>query len=105
VMAYTVSARTDEIGLRIALGAGTKQVLLRVVREALWLTSAGVVLGLAAAMWLTKFIGSMLYGLAATDALAVGGTVLLLVSVSLLAGFVPARRASRIDPIRALRHE
>ena len=105
VMAYTVSARTDEIGLRIALGAGTRQVLLRVVREALWLTSAGVLLGLAAAMWLTRFIGSMLYGLATTDALAVGGTVLLLVSVSLLAGFAPARRASRIDPIRALRHE
>lgn len=105
IMAYAVNMRTAEIGLRIALGARAGQVLSRVLREAFWLTSAGIVLGLIAALWLTRFIRVMLYGLGNTDALTVGGTALLLLSVSLVAAFAPARRASRIDPIRALRHE
>jgi ABC-type antimicrobial peptide transport system permease subunit len=105
MMAYSVNRRTGEIGLRIALGAQANQVLSRVLREAFWVTSAGIVLGLIAALWLTRFIRVMLYGLAGTDALTVGGTAALLLVVSLLAAFAPARRASRIDPIRALRHE
>jgi len=105
MMAYAVNTRTGEIGLRIALGARTSQVLARVLREAFWLTGAGIVLGLIAALWLTRFIRVMLYGLGNTDALTVGGTAVLLVSVSLIAAFAPARRASRIDPIRALRHD
>jgi ABC-type antimicrobial peptide transport system permease subunit len=105
IMAYAVSARTGEIGLRIALGARTGQVLSHVLREAFWLTSAGVGIGLIAAQWLTRFIRVMLYGLGNTDALTVGVTAVLLVSVSLIAAFAPARRASRIDPIRALRHD
>jgi len=105
MMAYAVNTRTGEIGLRIALGARTSQVLARVLREAFWLTSAGIVLGLIAALWLTRFIRVMLYGLGNTDALTVGGTAVLLVSVSLIAAVAPARRASRIDPIRALRHD
>jgi ABC-type antimicrobial peptide transport system permease subunit len=88
--------------LRIALGARASQVLSRVLREAFWVTGAGIVLGLIAALWLTRFIRVMLYGLAGTDALTVGGTAALLIAVSLLAAFAPARRASRIDPIRAL---
>jgi predicted permease len=105
MMAYAVNTRTAEIGLRIALGARTSQVLARVLREAFWLTGAGIVLGLIAALWLTRFIRVMLYGLGNTDALTVGGTAVLLASVSLIAAFAPARRASRIDPIRALRHD
>jgi ABC-type antimicrobial peptide transport system permease subunit len=105
MMAYSVNRRTGEIGLRIALGAQANQVLSRVLREAFWVTSAGIVLGLIAALWLTRFIRVMLYGLAGTDALTVGGTAALLIAVSLLAAFAPARRASRIDPIRALRHD
>ncbi|MGC2300581.1 MAG: FtsX-like permease family protein [Acidobacteriaceae bacterium] len=105
MMAYAVSARTGEIGLRIALGARASQVLAHVLREAFWLTAAGIVTGLIAALWLTRFIRAMLYGLGNTDLLTVAGTALLLVSVSLIAAFAPARRASRIDPIRALRHD
>ncbi|HEY1804467.1 MAG TPA: ABC transporter permease [Terracidiphilus sp.] len=105
MMAYTVNARTGEIGLRMALGARTSQVFSRVLREAFWLTSAGIVSGLIAALWLTHLIRAMLYGLGSTDGLTVGGTAVLLLSVSLIAAFAPARRASRIDPIRALRHD
>jgi ABC-type antimicrobial peptide transport system permease subunit len=103
--AYAVNTRTGKIGLRIALGARASQVLSRVLREAFWVTGAGIVLGLIAVLWLTRFIRVMLYGLAGTDALTVGGTAALLIAVSLLAAFAPARRASRIDPIRALRHD
>jgi predicted permease len=105
MMAYSVNTRTGEIGLRIALGARASQVLSRVLSEALWMTGAGIVIGLIAALWLTRFIRVMLYGLAGTDPLTVGGTAALLIAVSLLAAFAPARRASRIDPIRALRHD
>jgi hypothetical protein len=105
IMAYAVNTRTAEIGLRIALGARANQVLSRILREAFWLTSAGIVFGLMTAFWLTRFIRVMLYGLGSTDAFTVGGTALLLLSVSLVAAFAPARRASRIDPIRALRHD
>jgi ABC-type antimicrobial peptide transport system permease subunit len=105
MMAYAVNIRTGEIGLRIALGAPPGQVLSRVLGEAFWLTSGGTIVGLIAAMWLTRFIRVMLYGLGSTDALTVVSTALLLVAVSLIAAFAPARRASRIDPIRALRHD
>jgi predicted permease len=105
IMAYAVNTRTSEIGLRIALGARTNQVLSRILREAFLLTSVGIVFGLIAATWLTRFIRGMLYGLGTADALTVGGTALLLLSVSLMAAFPPARRASRIDPIRALRRD
>jgi predicted permease len=105
IMAYTVTTRTAEIGLRIALGATTTQVLGRILREALWLASFGVMIGLAVALWLARFIAAMLYGLGVADPLTLGATALMLISMSLVAAFAPARRASRIDPIRALRHE
>ena len=105
IMAYAVNMRTAEIGLRIALGARSSQVLSRILREAFWLTTAGIVFGLIASFWLTRFIRTMLYGLGNADALTVGATAFLLFSVSLVAAFAPARRASRIDPIRALRHD
>lgn len=96
------SCRAGEIGLRIALGARASQVISRVLREAFWVTGAGIVVGLIAALWLRRFVRVMLYGLAGTDALTVGVAAALLTAVSLLAAFAPARRASRIDPIRAL---
>ena len=105
IMSYTVTSRTGEIGLRIALGARASQVLSRVLREAFLLTGTGIVLGLIVALWLTRFVRAMLYGLAGTDALTVGGTAALLIVVALLAAFAPAHRASKIDPIRALRHD
>lgn len=105
IMAYAVNTRTAEIGLRIALGARTGQVLSRILREAFWLTSAGIIFGLIAALWLTRFIRVMLYGLGNMDSFTVGGAALLLLSASLVAAFAPALRASRIDPIRALRHD
>ncbi|HKE23411.1 MAG TPA: ABC transporter permease [Terracidiphilus sp.] len=105
VMAYAVNTRTGEIGLRIALGARTGQVLSSILREAFWLTSAGIMLGLIGALWLTRLIRVMLYGIGSTDALTIAATAALLIFVSLLAAFAPARRASRIDPIRALRHD
>lgn len=105
MMAYAVTARTGEIGLRIALGARSDQILSRVLREAFRLTCAGLVLGLILALWLTRFIQAMLYGLGSIDTLTVGATAGLLIAVSLLAAFAPGRRASRIDPIRALRHD
>jgi predicted permease len=105
VMAYAVNTRTGEIGLRIALGARTNQVLSRILREAFWLTNFGILLGLIAALWLTRLIRVMLYGIGSTDALTIASTAVLLIFVSLFAAFAPARRASRIDPIRALRHD
>jgi putative ABC transport system permease protein len=91
--------------LSIELGARASQVLSRALREAFWVTGAGIVLGLIAALWFSRFIRVMLYGIAGKDALTVGGTAALLIAVSPLAAFAPARRASRIDPIRALRHD
>ena len=105
LMAYSVTRRTGEIGLRIALGAQTRNVLSRILKEAFWLTSAGIVLGLGAAVWLTHLIRAMLYGIGSADALTIASTAVLLLSVSLFAAFAPALRASRIDPIRALRHD
>ena len=79
IMAYTVTARTAEIGLRIALGATATQVIGRILREALWLAGFGILIGLAAALWLARFIGSMLYGLGIADPLTMGATALLLI--------------------------
>ena len=105
IMAYTVNARTGEIGLRIALGAPPTQVLSRFLWEAFGLTVAGMVLGSGTAIWLTRFVRSILFGLGTADPVTLGGTAGLLMVVSILAAFIPARRASRIDPIRALRHD
>jgi predicted permease len=105
LMAYTVAQRTGEIGIRMALGARVEQVLAGVLREALWMALAGVALGMGASFWLARFIGTMLYGLKATDPITAVGTVALLLGIALLGGMGPARRASRVDPLSALRHE
>jgi predicted permease len=105
IMAYTVARRTGEIGIRMALGAQAGQVLRMVLREASWMALAGVMLGLACALWLARFLSSMLYGLTPWDPLTLTGAAALLLTIAVLAAFGPARRASRVDPIRALRHQ
>jgi predicted permease len=105
VMAYGVARRTGEIGVRMALGAQGRQVLAMILRETALLAGAGVVIGIAAAAGLSRFIRGMLYGLQPSDPLTFAGAVLVLLAIALLAGWRPARKASRLDPMVALRHE
>jgi ABC-type antimicrobial peptide transport system permease subunit len=105
IMAYTVSGRTNEIGIRIALGAQTGQVLRTVLREAWWLALAGVGVGLIVALAMSRLIQSMLYGLRPNDPITSAAAATLLVAIALAASWIPARKAARIDPIHALRHE
>jgi len=103
--AYSVSRRTHEIGLRVALGASQAQILRLVVVRGLATALIGAAIGLAAAFQLTRALSGMLYGVAATDPLVFAGVPLLLVTVSAVASYVPARKATRIDPLVALRYE
>jgi len=105
VMAYTVARRINEIGIRMALGAQARQVLLMILRESSWLAIIGVAAGLGAALFLTRFLKAMLYGLQPNDPVTLIGAALLLFMVAILAGWGPAQRASRVEPMQALRHE
>jgi ABC-type antimicrobial peptide transport system permease subunit len=109
VMAYAVSRRTNELGIRMALGAQRSDVQWLVLRESIRLILMGIAIGLTAAIALTRALSSvisgMLYGIKPTDVPVFAGSVLLLVVVAVLAGFLPAWRASRTDPMVALRHE
>jgi ABC-type antimicrobial peptide transport system permease subunit len=105
IMAYAVARRTSEIGVRMALGAQKGQVLTMILRETALLAAAGITIGILASVALTRYIRGMLYGLTPSDPLALGGAVLLLLLVVFAAGWWPARRASRLDPMVALRHE
>jgi predicted permease len=105
VMAYAVNQRTHEIGIRVALGARPRDVLGLVLRQGLGLSLTGTTLGLLAALGLTRLLAKLLFGVSATDPLTFVGVAALLMAVSLLACWIPARRAARVDPLIALRCE
>ena len=104
-MAYTVARRTGEIGIRMALGAQRRRIIWMVLREVLTLAAVGLVGGYVVARFTTHFVESFLYGLKPNDPLAIAGAIGILLSAALLAGYLPAWRASRIDPASALRNE
>ena len=105
VMAYSVAQRTNEIGIRLALGAIPRQVLAMVLREASWLSAMGVAAGVGASLLLNRLVKSMLYGIAPYDPATLWGAVLLLLTVALGASWIPARRAARVQPMEALRRD
>jgi putative ABC transport system permease protein len=105
VMSYVVAGRTQEIGIRIALGAQRRDVLKLVVGQGMALAGTGLVIGLIAAASLTRFLSSMLFHVKAFDPVTYGGVTLLLGAVAFLACYIPARRATRVDPLVALRYE
>jgi ABC-type antimicrobial peptide transport system permease subunit len=105
VLAFSVAERTREIGVRMALGAQTSDVPRMVLKQGLQLAGGGIVIGLLAALALGRLIGSLLYGVRAHDPLTYVAVALVLIVVALLACWIPARRATRIDPLIALRTE
>ena len=105
VMGYAVAQRTREIGIRVALGAERGDIMKLIVRRGMVLTIIGAGLGLAFAFGLTRAVKSLLFGVSATDPLTFGAIVTLLVAVALLACYFPARRATKVDPVVALRNE
>ena len=105
IVSYAVSQRTQEIGIRMALGALPGQVLGQVLRSGMTLVLIGVAAGLAGAFWVTGLLRTLLYGVSSHDPVIYATVVVVVLGVSLLANFVPARRAAKVDPIRALHFE
>jgi predicted permease len=105
VMAHGVVQRTNEIGIRMALGAARSHVVWMIVKDAVWMVVLGVVIGVAVSLAGTRLVASLLYDLSATDPVTILGAIVFLAAVAVSAGYLPARRASRMDPLRALRYE
>ncbi len=105
LMSYNVARRTNEIGIRMALGAQRGTVVGMVMGESMLLVGIGVMLGIAAALWAGRFVKTVVYGLSANDPVTIGTAVALIALVSALAGYLPARRASNVDPMEALRQQ
>jgi len=105
VMANSVTRRTREIGIRMALGAGPRSIRGMVLRELAWILGIGLVTGVPAALVLARYTKSQLFGVEAFDAVVVAGTVVALAVTAAAAGYVPARRASKVSPLDALRYE
>jgi ABC-type antimicrobial peptide transport system permease subunit len=105
IMAYSVAQRTNEIGIRLALGAARTQIRTMVMRETGWLSIAGIISGIGVSVFLIRLVKSMLYGLRPSDPISFGVSVLFLMSMALIAGWIPATRASGVDPMEALRRE
>jgi putative ABC transport system permease protein len=105
LMSYSVEQRTQEIGIRVALGASRGDMLRMVLKRGLLLAAIGLAVGLAAAFGLTRLLSSLLFGVKAGDPLAFGAVGVTLAAVAWIAIYIPARRATRIDPLIALRYE
>ena len=105
VIAYLVTQRYKEIGIRIALGATRQNILQLILARTLKLTAAGILAGLIAAFFLSKFLSTILFGITVHDPLTFVAVPACLIGIALLAGYLPARRATRVDPVRSLRYE
>jgi predicted permease len=105
LMSYSVARRTNEIGIRMALGAARQDVLRLVMRESMILVAAGVAIGIGGAIAASRLVSNLLFGLAPTDPMTMAGAMTVMALVSAIAGYLPARRASRVDPMVALRDE
>ncbi|MGC1462232.1 MAG: ABC transporter permease [Terracidiphilus sp.] len=105
IMAYSVANRRNEIGIRLALGAQPGQVRRMILCESIWLAGAGIIVGVATTLGLTRLVKSMLYGIEPNDPITIAGAVLILFSVTVAASWIPAHRAASVQPTEALRHE
>lgn len=105
VTSYSVGRRTNEIGIRMALGARRSEVFRLVLSEGMQLATVGTVVGILAALLLTRLLSGLLFGVSAHDPLTLAGVAIILGAIAALASWIPARRAMRVDPMVALRHE